>query len=311
MTASAPTLAARPAAGRPAPGDLLLMAVGVLGVSTSGPLIVATVAPALAIAFWRNAMALAFLAPTALLRQRAEIRTLPRRTWLMCAGAGALLAAHFAFWIPSLSYTSVASSTALVCMQVVWTACFARLAGHEVARRVWLGMALALVGVIAVTGVDVALESRALLGDALALAGGVFSGAYVVVGSEVRRAVSTTTYTTVCYGACAALLLIGCVVGGQSLGGFSARTWLQIAALMVLAQLLGHSVFNLVLSRVSPTVVSLAILLEVPGATLIAAAWLGQVPPAAALPAMALILAGLAIVVSSRSADAPAIVPVD
>jgi drug/metabolite transporter (DMT)-like permease len=125
----------------------------------------------------------------------------------------------------------------------------------------------------------------------------VFSGAYVVLGGQIRRSVSTTTYTLVCYGSCAVLLLLACLVAGQSLTGYSARDWSLLLALTVLAQLLGHSVFNLVLRSTSATVVSLAILFEVPGAALLAAWWLGQTPPLAALPALMLMLAGIAIVI--------------
>lgn len=284
------------------------MAVGVLGVSTSGPLIAATLAPALAIAFWRNALATAVMLPYALLRGRADLARLRGRELRLTLAAGALLAAHFATWVPSLRYTSVASSTALVCMQAVWAALFARLAGERLPRRAWLGMALALLGVLLVTGVDAALSARALLGDLLALAGGIFSGAYVVLGAQVRRTVSTTAYTTACYGTCALLLLALCVLLGQALTGYSADAWARIAALTVLAQLLGHSVFNLVLRTTSPTVVSLVILFEVPGAAVLAALALDDRPPAAALPALALLLAGIAVVVRSRE-QLPAVVP--
>ena len=109
------------------------------------------------------------------------------------------------------------------------------------------------------------MSPHALLGDVMALLGGVFSGAYVVLGGQIRRSVSTTAYTLVCYGSCAMLLFVACLVAGQSLAGYAARDWLLLLALTVLAQLLGHSVFNLVLRSMSPTVVSLAILFEVPG----------------------------------------------
>ena len=97
--------------------------------------------------------------------------------------------------------------------------------------------------------------------------------------------------------------------GRLDLWGYDGRTWLQLLALTAGAQLLGHSVFNLVLRTTSPTVVSLFLLLEVPGAAVIAAVALGQVPPLQALPAAALLLAGLAIVVSARPADVEPAVP--
>jgi drug/metabolite transporter (DMT)-like permease len=125
----------------------------------------------------------------------------------------------------------------------------------------------------------------------------------------VRRTVSTTSYTTVCYSTAAAALLVACLVGGVDLWGYSGRTWLQLLALTAGAQLLGHSVFNLVLRTTSPTVVSLALLLEIPGAAAIAAAALGQVPPLAALPAALLLLLGLAITVYERPPDIEPAIP--
>jgi drug/metabolite transporter (DMT)-like permease len=232
---------------------------------------------------------------------RHELAVLRGRTGGWALAAGLLLALHFATWLPSLRFTSVASSTALVSMQVVWTAVLARLVGHAVPARSWAGTVLALAGAVLVTGVDLAVSPRALLGDLLALLGGVFAAGYVIVGAEVRRHVSTTTYTTVCYGVCALVLLGACLAAGVPLAGWGARDWVLLVALTVLAQLLGHSVFNAVLRTTSPLVVSLAILLEVPGATLIAAVALGQVPPLLVLPAVGLVLAGLALVVTGQA----------
>jgi drug/metabolite transporter (DMT)-like permease len=288
---------------RPPPRDLGLLVVGVIAISTSGPLIAATAAPAIAIAFWRNAFGTLAIAPFALVRQPSEMRSLVRREWLLILGAGVVLALHFVTWVPSLRYTSVASSTAMVATQPVWSALIARVQGRRVAARVWAGMFVAFVGVLLLTGVDFSLEPRALVGDFLALVGAVFAAAYVSLGSAVRRTVTTTTYTFLCYGFCAVLLLVVCLVGGLQLRGYSSDTWLKLLALTAGAQLLGHSVFNVVLRSTSPTVVSLAILFEMPGATIIAAAWLGQAPPLAVYPAAALLLLGTAVVVSSQGVE--------
>ena len=125
------------------------------------------------------------------------------------------------------------------------------------------------------TGVDVTLSGRALLGDLLALVGGVLAAAYVTVGGALRalapapREMSTTAYTTICYSTCAAAAARRSAwPAGQQLTGYAGGTWLKLAALTVGAQLLGHSLFNVVLRTTSPTVVSLAILFEVPGAVL-------------------------------------------
>jgi drug/metabolite transporter (DMT)-like permease len=296
--------AARPSTvGRPPRADLLLMGIGVLAVSTSGPLMAAIAAPALAVALWRNVLALVAIWPAALATRRTELAGLSRREVRWAVGAGVLLALHFATWVPSLRYTSVASATAIVATQPVWVALLARAMGHDVPRRAWLGIAISLVAVVVLTGVDFSLDAEALVGDLLALLGGMFAALYTVAGAEVRRTVSTTSYTALCYSTAALALLVACLVGGVELGGFSGTTWLQLLALTAGAQLLGHSVFNLVLRTTSATVVSLVLLLEVPGAALIAAAALGQTPPVQAVPAALLLLVGLGIVISSAGEE--------
>jgi drug/metabolite transporter (DMT)-like permease len=272
-----------------------LLVVAVLAVSSSGPLIAASVVAPFAVAFWRNALATAVLLPVTAVRRRHEVRALDARTVAWCALSGALLAAHFATWIPSLSLTTVAASTALVCTTPVWTA----LAGR-VPRATWAGIALAVAGAVVITGVDLSVSPRALAGDALALAGGAFAAGYVLVGARVRPRVSTTVYTTVCYAVCAALLLVLCVATGTPLAGYDTASWLGLAAITVGPQLLGHSLFNHVLDRLPATVVSLVILFEVPGAALLAWAFLGQVPPPLAWLGIALLMAGLAVVVARR-----------
>lgn len=293
----------------PSAADSTLILIALAAVSTSAPLIAATAAPALAIAFWRNAMASVVLVPWAAVRNRAEVRSLDRREWRLSALAGVLLAAHFATWVPSVTLTSVAAATALTATQPIWAALIARRRGEDISRRAWVGIVLAVLGAALVTGVDVTVSARAFAGDLLALVGGVFAAAYVTAGAEVRRTVSTTVYTTVCYGLTALLLLAVCLVGGRQLAGYSADTWVKLVALTVGAQLLGHSVFNAVLRTTSATIVSLAILFEPVGAALIAALWLGQLPPAGTYPGLAVLLAGIAVVVTTatpRTAAMPA-----
>ena len=284
---------------RPSASSGLLLAIGVVGTSTAAPLIKAAAAPALAIAFWRMAMASGVLLPFAALR-RQDLR-MGRRQFLRSLVAGVLLAGHFACFIPSVSLTTVASSVALVSMQPAWAAVILRVRGERMSGAAWFGVALAIGGALSLSGVDVTVSGRALLGDGLALLGGALAASYRVVGADVRRSVSTTAYTSVCYPAAMVVLLVVCLLSGQSLGGYAGSTWLRLAALAVLAQLLGHSVFNLVLKTVSPTIVSVALLFEIVGATVLATIFLGQTPPAAAVPAAALIAAGTFVVI--RASD--------
>jgi drug/metabolite transporter (DMT)-like permease len=289
------------------------MAVGVVAVSMSGPLMAAMVVPPLAIAFWRNAMATALLAPSALSTRRAELAGLGSRQLLLVAASGLALAVHFATWVTSLTLTSVASATAIVSLQLAWVVAWQLLRGERFGPGVVAGLLLALAGVLVVSGVDLSLSLRALAGDALALVGGLAAAAYMIVGSRARQTVSTTTYTFVCYGTCSVALAVAAIVAGQALTGYAGGQWLLLVAVTLTAQLLGHSVFNHLLATTSPVLVSLAILLEVPGAALLAAWWLDQQPPAAALVGLAVILAGMSLVILSNRAPVEGVVepPVD
>lgn len=297
----------RPAGAGASPGaELALLGLGVAAVSLSAPLIREADAPALSIAAWRNLFAVPVLLVVVLVAHRRAVAALDRRRRRLIAVAGVLLGAHFATWIPSLELTTVASSVALVCTQPVWSAVFARWRGEVVARRTWVGIGLAIGGVVVLTGVDLSVSGRALWGDVLALAGGALAAAYVTVGAEVRRDVPNPVYTLGCYGVAGAVLGVLVVAGGQDAAGWDGRTWWVLVALTVGPQLLGHSVFNRVLPSVGPTVVSVAILLEVLGSSLLAWWWFDEVPPAAAIPAGVLLLAGLVVVATSpRSGPAP------
>lgn len=300
-----------PAVTRPTGSDAVLMSVALVAVSTSGPLMAATAAPALAIAFWRNAMGGAVMLPVALVTARDELRGLDRRERWLALAAGAFLALHFGTWIPALTYTSVASATALVATQPIWAAFISGARGAPVGGRVWAGIGVATAGALLLTGVDLSVSGRALFGDLLAIAGGLFAAGYMSLGGEVRRSVSTTTYTALCYSTTAVLLLVVCLAGRQSLTGYDAQTWLKLVAITAGAQLLGHSLFNVVLRRVSPTVVSMSILLEIPGAALIAALFLGQTPPLLAIPAAVLLVTGLGLVIRAGSRGQEPSIPVE
>ena len=284
---------------RPPAPDVLRLGVAVLFISLSGPMIAVTAAPVLAIAFWRCLIGSGLTGVWVIARRWSSLGALTSRELRLTVIAGVFLGLHFATWIPSLTLTTIAASTALVATQPIWAALIARATGLRITSRVWIGIAIAFSGVIVLTGVDLFVDPAHLWGDALALVGAVFSAAYVSVAERVRKTVDTSTMTFVLYAVSAVTILPLVVIFGQQLVGFDAQAWALILAVTLGAQLLGHSMMTRVLSSTSATVVSLAILFEMPGATLVAAIWLGQVPPLALLPAAALILAGLVIVIKA------------
>lgn len=278
-----------------------LAAMGVLGVASSGPLIAATLGAtsvsALAIAFWRNAIAAVVMAAPTLIREPRQFRRITRRDFAWSLVAAAALALHFACFITSLQLTSVAAATALVCLQSAWIAVFQLFRGVRHRWQVLAGLGTAFAGIVAITGFDMGSSPQALLGDLLAVAGGALAGLYTLAGGKARQNMTTSTYTTLCYGVCAALVALLALVAGQPLAGFEAAGWLGIAAITVCAQLVGHTAFNHLLATMSPLLVSMIILLEIPGAALLAALFLGETLPAGTYAGLGLILAGLAVVV--------------
>jgi drug/metabolite transporter (DMT)-like permease len=277
--------------------DVVLLAVAVSAVSTAAPLVRVSEAPTLAVAFWRLGLAVPVTGGLLLLRHRSELSALPAAARRRSLVAGLFLAGHFATWIPSLSFTSVASSVALVSTTPIWAALLARRQGHFVPAAAWRGIAMALGGVVLLTGVDVTVTLRALFGDLLALAGGILAAFYFAAGAEVRRRASTAAYATLCYAVAAASLLVVCALGRQALAGYDGVTWLALLGMTAGPQLLGHTVLNRVLRTTGSTVVSVAILGEIIGSSVLAWAFFGEVPPLAALPAGVLIGAGIVVVV--------------
>lgn len=284
--------------------DLVLLGVAVAAVSTAAPLIRGASAPSLAIAFWRNVLVLPVIGAAVWWRSRDELRSLSRPLRRLSVVSGLLLAAHFATWVPSVSLTSVASSVALVATQPVWAAVIARARGQVVARGTWWGIGVALAGVVVLSGIDLSISVRALAGDLLALVGGMLAAAYVTVGADVRRTVSTGVYTLVCYSAASVVLVVVCLAARQPLGGYTGWTWLALVAMAAGPQLLGHTVVNRVLRTINPVAVSVAILFEIVGAAALAWIAFGEVPPASAIPAALLIAAGVVVVIATTTGEA-------
>jgi drug/metabolite transporter (DMT)-like permease len=293
-------------ADRVAVGPALV--VGVLAVSTAAILIRIAEAPSLALAFWRCAVGGVVLAPAAL-RSRRRAPALDAGQWRQLAGSGVLLAGHFAAFVSSLSFTTVASAALLVALAPVFVgiggAVFLR---EPPTRRTWAGMALAAAGavVVAAGDLDARAGDTALLGNVLALVAAVLVAGYLLVGRAARRRLPVSLYAGVVYGIAAAALLVACLVTRAPLAGYDTSTWWAIAGLVAGPQLLGHTVFNALLSRVSATVVAVVSLTEPVGASLLALLLLGEAPTARLWVGAPLLLTGVWLAATSRRAAVPA-----
>jgi drug/metabolite transporter (DMT)-like permease len=280
----------------------LLLILGVAAVSTSAPLIRLADAPPLAVAFYRNAFGAVALLPVVILRRRDELRSLGRGEVGPLVLAGALLAVHFAAWIPSVTLTTVAASTVLVTTQPIWAAAGERLlTGERVRPRAVTGIGLALAGAALISGFDFVASAEAFAGDILALLGAITAAGYLLTGRRLRQRLSLPTYAALVYGVCSVLLLAAVVATGTPLLGFEPRAWLLFVLMAAGPQILGHTVFNYLLRDVDATVVAVAIMGEPVGASLLALGLFGEVPPASALAGGALVLAGIYVAVTAQT----------
>jgi drug/metabolite transporter (DMT)-like permease len=276
----------------PARPDLIRLGIGIIGIGTSGPLIALSTMPVMTLIFWRNLGGSLMTLPFALrhARDRAGVK------WALIAGV--ILALHFSGFFLAMRMTSVAAGTALVALQPIFAALFVKRSGGHIPSTAWLGMFVSFIGVALVSGVDLQISFRSFLGDIAAIISAALAAAYVMAGSRAQRTLETTTYTTICYFICAVTALPIALLTGSEVLHFSRKEWWILLGLILGAQLLGHSMFNSALKRVSPAIVSLIVFFEVPVSAILAAWWLGQKPPIGIIPGIALILFGCVLVVT-------------
>ena len=296
-----------PAASRAAVYGAL--AAGVLVVSTASILIrwaQAEGVPSIAIAAWRLTIAALVLAPLVALRAGAELRALRASHWKLALASGVFLALHFATWIVSLQYTSVASSVALVTTNPIWIALFSVLVLRErmPALRV-AAVALALTGSAVILWADAGDASAASpnpsYGNALALIGSLTICGYLLIGRRLRKSMSLLAYVGVVYGCAALCLLAAVVASGAALWGYSAVAWACLIGMALGPQLAGHSAFNYALKHVTPTTIALAVLGEPVGSAVLAWLVFGESISAVKLGGMALLLCGIFLAAKSEA----------
>jgi len=276
----------------PARPDLIRLIIGIFGIGSSGPLIAMSAMPVPTLIFWRNLGGSLMTLPFAL-RHKLD-RTGVK--WAVLAGV--VLAVHFVGFFLSMRMTSVTAGTAIVATQPIFAAFFVKLTGGHIPTKAWFGMLISFSGVLLVTGIDLRLDRRSFMGDLAALVSGALAAAYMLIGSRAQKTLATTSYTTICYFICAATALPMALLSGYEIIGFVAREWWILLGLIIGAQILGHTMFNITLKRVSPAVVSMIVFFEVPVAALVALIFkIGKQPTLSIIPGVILILTGCILVV--------------
>ncbi|ELZ98702.1 transporter of the drug/metabolite transporter (DMT) superfamily protein [Haloferax mucosum ATCC BAA-1512] len=258
------------------------LAIAILAVSTSAILVRWSAAPSLVKAFYRVLFTGFLLAPIAIVRHRDALAVISRRDLVAASGAGVALAAHFASWFESLNHTTVAASVTLVQAQPLFVAVGAwAFLDERVGRRTTVGIAVALGGMVLMSVSDLFTPSgapRPLLGNGLAVVGAVAAAAYVLTGRSVRSRVALVPYVVVVYSVCAVVILALTLVNGDPLTGYPAREWLLFLGMAVGPGLFGHTVINWSLAHLESSVVSVSLLGEPVGSTILALFLLGEIP---------------------------------
>jgi len=297
----------------------LVLLLGIFAVASASLLIrfAQREAGSLVIAAYRMALSGLILIPFTIPRHSAELRKLGRRELALAALSGFFLAVHFATWILSLEYTSVASSVVLVTTNPLWVALLAPIFLKEkLTPAILIGMLVALVGGIVIAMSDSCAQSaaglscpplsefvrgKAFWGDILALIGAWTGAGYILIGRRLRPQLSLTPYIFLVYGMAGLILVAMVPFSGQPAFGFSSMTYVFLLLLALLPQLLGHSSFNWALAHLPASYVSIALLGEPVSATILALLILGEVPGGLKVVGAALILGGILIATLRRT----------
>lgn len=281
---------------KPPVSPWLVLSAGVFAISTGAVFARMADAPPLIIAAYRMGLSALFLLPFAGPGAAKEAGRLDRKDLITVVISGFFLALHFATWISSLFYTTVASSVVIVNTIPLWTGLLSPfLTGDPFSKGLKRGLLIALPGGAVIGWGDFTLGGSALWGDFLALLGSFFAALYILLGRRVRPKMSLTGYITMNYGTAAVVLWAIVAAAGLSPSGYSHSTWLAFLLMALIPQLLGHSSYNWALKWLTGGTVALCLLGEPIGSALLAALFLGEPVTLSKAAGGALILAGIVL----------------
>lgn len=276
----------------------LILFGGVFALSTSAIFVKIADAPSAVIAFYRLLTAGLILFPFLILRRssREEVKTISKKQWVQIISAGLFLALHYVMWFESLRFTSIASSTVIVCLQPLFSIALERfILNQRIKPMAMVGCLIALVGSVIIGFGDFQISGLSLFGDVLAfLAAGVIA-LYFFIGQNVRKEISAVSYSTLSYFSSAVVLLLYILLRGEPLTGFGRTTWLAFFGLALVSSIGGQFIFNLLLKKLPASAVTMSILGEPIGTCILAYIFLHEVIGLQQLLGIIFIMGGLSI----------------
>ena len=272
-----------------------MILLGIFGISLSSIFVRYSPAPSAVTAAWRLVCTVILMTPAVLGSKeiRKELGSISFSAAALSIASGVFLALHFVTWFESLKHTSVASSTTIVCTEVIWVCLgFCLFMKGKLSPKAILAIAVTLGGSVLIAYSDSGSGSQ-LYGDILSLLAAIAVAVYTLIGRVVRSKVSTTVYTYMVYTACAAVLVLTCLVQGQGLFDYGPSAIIVGALLAIFSTILGHSIFSWCLKFFSPAFVSASKLCEPVVAAVFAALLFGEIPALLMICGGVLILGGV------------------
>ncbi len=272
-----------------------MIVVGILGISLSSIFVKYSVAPSAVTAAFRLVWTVILMSPVVFGKReiRKELLSVPKKTAFLSVLSGLFLAVHFTLWFESLRHTSVASSTTIVCTEVIWVCLgFCLFMKGRLSKLAVLAIGITLLGSLLIAWSDSG-QGTQLYGDILALLAAVAVAVYTLIGRVVRESLSTTVYTYLVYSSCGGALLITCFLQGTSLFSYGINPVMIGLLLAIFPTILGHSIFSWCLKYFSPAFVSASKLCEPVVSTVIAAFLFSEIPGAIQILGGALIIGGV------------------
>lgn len=275
---------------------MIMIVIGVIGISLSSIFVKYSIAPSAVTAAWRLLWTVLVMTPVVWGKReiRREMFGVGKKTMLLSCISGLFLAFHFALWFESLHHTSVASSTTIVCTEVIWVSLgYCLFLKGKLSIKAIASITVTLIGSVLIAFADSSEGGARLYGDILSLLAAIAVAAYVLLGRIVRETASTTVYTYIVYSACATVLLLMCLIQGSGLLGYGISAAIVGLLLAVFSTILGHSIFSWCLKYFSPSFVSASKLCEPVVAAILAAFLFSEIPTMLQLIGGTLILCGV------------------
>lgn len=274
---------------------MIMIVVGVLGISLSSIFVKFSSAPSAVTAAYRLMWTVLILTPVVFSKKetRKELKSLSKKSVVLSIVSGGFLALHFVLWFESLSHTSVASSTTIVCTEVIWVALgYLFVLKGKLGVKPILAILITLAGSVLIAYSDSGGETG-LYGDILALLAAVAVAVYTLIGGVVREKVSTTVYTYIVYVSCMVVLLATCLVQGHNIFAFGISAPVVGLLLSLFSTIFGHSIFSWCLKYFSPSFVSASKLCEPVVSAIFAAFIFTEIPTFMQVAGAVLVLGGV------------------